>query len=532
MGSSRYALLAALAFATAAGGCWAIAGLEDRVPREVDDGGQREGGPGGDAGTDGARDGGPDGAVDGAEPLHFEQSTALARGPFVASDAAGNVLLGFTFNRSTTVRGMPIAVKGGDDIAVVKLNPSGVVVWASVFGGAGNETLNGLAVDAAGNTYLVGSFTTAFFGLGPKALTHQGGNGPDPFVAKLDPNGAAVAAFDYAIGVAGGSCDAVEVRATNVLVACRMMGAARVPTPMAGGSVDVLPVGGGSNVLVAMLRDTDLASAWVNELGGSLNDAVSGVAFTPNGAAAFVAMHYGSGPVTDTKATIDAGASGAGSLIARLNVGVGGSGFQVLLPEPAVDERIDIRAITATNDEFIIAGELRGTSTLTNGAGQAVVSAGASDIILAGFTTGAGTSSWVRQLGTVKDEGASAVGVDSAGRIYAGVFYSATDLAIDGLTLPAPQSPTATKPNVATALVEIARQPSAGPAWARVVMPSPGPAGLPSISYATWIGFAPPKTVLHAGHFRGSVDLGDGRPIASFDPAGDAWDAFLLTFQR
>ncbi len=106
-------------------------------------------------------------------------------GTSVAVDAMGNALLGGTF-QGTVDFGVGMAKSlGGADVFAVKLASDGKPLWLRPFGGAGDD-YGYVATDAAGNILLTGSYpATIDFGGGK--LTSAGGI--DAFVAKLDPDG-------------------------------------------------------------------------------------------------------------------------------------------------------------------------------------------------------------------------------------------------------------------------------------------------------------------------------------------------------
>ncbi|MBN4062501.1 T9SS type A sorting domain-containing protein, partial [Bacteroidales bacterium AH-315-I05] len=79
---------------------------------------------------------------------------------------------------------------GGNDIFVLKLNPSGNFIWAKATGGSSNDFGYSMALDASGNVHATGYFTgTADFdpGAGTSNLTSTGGS--DVFIQKLDASG-------------------------------------------------------------------------------------------------------------------------------------------------------------------------------------------------------------------------------------------------------------------------------------------------------------------------------------------------------
>ena len=105
----------------------------------------------------------------------------------LALDAAGNIYVAASFKGTATCGSTSLTAAGDEDVLVVKLDPSGAVLWATSAGGAGIDDGNGIAVDSAGNTTITGSFQgTASFG--STSLVAEGGM--DAFVARLDPSGA------------------------------------------------------------------------------------------------------------------------------------------------------------------------------------------------------------------------------------------------------------------------------------------------------------------------------------------------------
>ena len=91
---------------------------------------------------------------------------------------------------------------GGYDIFIVKLDPSGNLLWAKQIGGLANDGGQSITIDFAGNIYTTGYFqgTTDFDpGIGVFNLTPFGNS--DAFISKLDLNGN----FAYAKQLGGSS---------------------------------------------------------------------------------------------------------------------------------------------------------------------------------------------------------------------------------------------------------------------------------------------------------------------------------------
>ncbi|HEX7173950.1 MAG TPA: SBBP repeat-containing protein, partial [Pyrinomonadaceae bacterium] len=113
----------------------------------------------------------------------------------VAVDAAGNAYVaGDTF--STDFPG-PSPIQAAKDVSfdafVLKLNPTGSgLVYATYLGGNGDDFGNAVAVDPAGNAYVVGYTTSDIFPLTAGALQQSRLGVIDGYVAKLNPTGSAL----------------------------------------------------------------------------------------------------------------------------------------------------------------------------------------------------------------------------------------------------------------------------------------------------------------------------------------------------
>lgn len=104
----------------------------------------------------------------------------------VAVDAAANVYVTGSFEGSITFGGSTLTSAGNFDVFLVKLDAAGNHLWSKPFGDASSQFSYGVATDAAGNVVVAGSQTGAVdYGGGP--LTAAGGT--DAFVARFDASG-------------------------------------------------------------------------------------------------------------------------------------------------------------------------------------------------------------------------------------------------------------------------------------------------------------------------------------------------------
>ncbi|PJJ60940.1 T9SS type A sorting domain-containing protein [Hymenobacter chitinivorans] len=113
-----------------------------------------------------------------------------------AVDAAGNLYRVGIFAGTRVVGSTTLTSAGGYDAYLAKYAPSGALAWVRQLGSAGQDAATNVALDAAGNVYLTGSFTSSL-DLG-NHVTLAGNEGnidqrniTQLFVARFSPQGVA-----------------------------------------------------------------------------------------------------------------------------------------------------------------------------------------------------------------------------------------------------------------------------------------------------------------------------------------------------
>src|SRR5262249_31740355 len=109
----------------------------------------------------------------------------------IAIDAAGNsYVTGFTDSGNfPTANPYNGTYSGGDDVFVLKMNPTGTgLVYSTFLGSSGDEEGTAIALDAGLNAYVAGITTSTGFPTTGGVTTYQGGDS-DIFVTKLSPDG-------------------------------------------------------------------------------------------------------------------------------------------------------------------------------------------------------------------------------------------------------------------------------------------------------------------------------------------------------
>ncbi len=246
---------------------------------------------------------------------------AVDAGTGLALDAAGNayvdVFAGSDQNSASPFGGFPITPgsfdttfngpprgfppagsPAPDDVAVVKLNPSGTaLVYATYIGGAGPEQPFGNTVDSAGNLYLTGQTSSGEstfpdgdgFGAIPgfDRVLNAGPTAADPvptdsFVAKLN---AAGSALDYATYIGGSKSEqsvAIDLNSVGGAYIFGTTDSDQATFPVTGGP-DSTYNGGPADAFVAQLNAAGTGLGYAGYVGGSGNESGIGVAVDASG---------------------------------------------------------------------------------------------------------------------------------------------------------------------------------------------------------------------------------------------------------
>lgn len=115
-------------------------------------------------------------------------------GNFIIADAAGNSYTTGSFQGTVDfdpgAGTFNLTAVGESDVFILKLDAAGNFVWAKQIGGAGNDVGANMALDAAGNIYVAGSFFAMVdFDPGPGTTYLSTSGGYGKFILKLDAGG-------------------------------------------------------------------------------------------------------------------------------------------------------------------------------------------------------------------------------------------------------------------------------------------------------------------------------------------------------
>lgn len=336
----------------------------------------------------------------------------------IAVDASGNVYATGWYTSANIVFGSTNLINPGgftSDIFLTKYDGAGNVLWAKTFGGTDGDIGNAVTVDAAGNVYFTGLFTSSVMAVGTVMLTNTSTTGSDVFVAKLDPSGNTIWAKS-AGGTSGDKGNGIIVDASgNVFVT----GSFSSPSINFGTGT---MTNTGSNDIFTVKYDQSGNAIWAKNVGDSGNDAGNGIAVDASGNIYITGLYSSSSINFGTGSLTNAGSNTQDIFIAKYNSA--GTAVWSTRSGGSLDDLGTGIAVSKSN--VYVTGAFN-SSTLSIGAtilGNA--SAGTSDLLLAKYDL-AGNGAWAKRAGGSDYEGGNAVACDSLGNVYmTGYFVSSS----------------------------------------------------------------------------------------------------------
>jgi hypothetical protein len=326
----------------------------------------------------------------------FGTSGQQTYGQGVAADSSGNVLVAGYFTGTVDFGGGALPSAGSSDVFVVKLDPSGAHVWSKTFGDSTSQIATGVAVDGAGDVFVIGTFSGKVdFGGGPLTASSP----QDVFILKLDPSGAHVWSkhFGHPSGLQVASGVAVDSAGTVF-----MTGTFSGPVDFGGGAI----AAGGQGIFLVHL-DTAGNHLWSKPFGGGLADSGASVAVDQSGNVIVTGGFWGTADFGGGALT----SAGKSDLFIAAFSGTGSYRWSKRFGSQGYDAGSSVAADGAGN--VVVAGSFSGTADFGGGA---LTSKGGLDIILAKFDT-TGNHVWSRRYGDALDQTGAGVAVDGAGSV-------------------------------------------------------------------------------------------------------------------
>jgi hypothetical protein len=353
-------------------------------------------------------------------------------GQGIAVDAIGNAyVVGWTGSTDfpTTAGAFDISHNGVDDVFVAKLNPSGSSLLFSTFiGGSGNDIGLGIAIDAAGNSYLTGKTDSPEYPTTPGAFqTLLNGTGNDVFVTKLDLGGALVystllggsGASDTGAGIAVDGSGSVSV--TGVTDSSDF--------PISFGAFDT-SFDGGNEAFVTKLDPSGSALVYSTFLGGTSNsDMGNGIAVDGAGNAYVAGTTDSSDFPTTPGAFQTSNAGGFDAFIAKLNPS-GSLAYSTLLGDVNTEDGWGI-AVDASGSAYVTGDTSSPGFPTSPGAFDTSHNRGGGDVFVTKFDPTGSTLVYSTFLGGSDGDSAYGIAIDQSGNAYVTGFSFAAALEED-----------------------------------------------------------------------------------------------------
>ncbi|WP_276133926.1 SBBP repeat-containing protein [Polluticoccus soli] len=187
-------------------------------------------------------------------------------GEKLAVDASGNVYFaGSTFssnNIATASSHQPApAIVGGEDGFLAKFNNTGVLQWATYYGGLDGDLISALTTDQNGNVYATG-YTFSLTGISTASAfqTNLNGSNLDAFLVKFNGGGVRQWASYYG----GTDIEVSESIAVDTQSNAYLTGFTFSPTGLATTGAHQTTQGGGTDAFMARFRSCNIFSFSIN----------------------------------------------------------------------------------------------------------------------------------------------------------------------------------------------------------------------------------------------------------------------------
>lgn len=351
------------------------------------------------------------GAGDSQDDIGYELDTDSAGNVYVTGEFRGTV----DFDPTAGVTNL--VSNGGSDVFIAKYNSDGNFLWATSFGGAGDDSGQGISVDASGKVYVIGMFDGTFgvdFDPGVGTDIKAGGSSSDAFVLKLDAAGEYVWSNTIiGAGYISGNDLAVDA-AGNVYAAGGFAGTADFD-PLDGIIAPIASNGSSDAYLAKMNSAGDMV--WVETFGAGRIDGISGIDLDSSGN--IVTTGYYMDLVDfDTGAGTSLGMSGADSLDTFVSKFDSDGTFLWAATTRGAGENVARDVVVDADDNIVFVGSFTGTVDFDPGAGVvSLTSDGGYDVFVTKLDA-SGALLWTASMGGADEDYAYGVDVDSNNNVF------------------------------------------------------------------------------------------------------------------
>jgi RHS repeat-associated protein len=292
-----------------------------------------------------------------------------------------------------------------------------VLVYSTYLGGSGDDEAQDVAVDNAGNVYVIGHTVSNDFPVGNPAQGGRSGN-YDVFVTKLNPEGTSIV---YSTYLGGSNVDlgfslAVDAGGATYLTGATTSTNFPTRTPVRATN------SGNEDVFITKVDPSGAALVYSTYLGGSFTDAGFGLALDPTGSVAITGYTTSTNFPTQSPRQAALGGS-SDAFVAKLNAGGTALTYSTYWGGSANDQGADI-AMDSSGNAYIT-GRTQSTNFPTAAPRQSA-SGGGEDAFVTKFNSAGTTVVYSTYLGGNNDDIGTAIAVDSANQAYVAGFTAST----------------------------------------------------------------------------------------------------------
>ena len=345
-----------------------------------------------------------------------------------AVDAQGNTYVTGTFGNNIRLDGTTsLASSSGSTVFVVKYSPTGTVIWVRQLGTTAAQPANstysgGLALDAAGNLYVTGTFSGAL-GVGSTTLTSTGGASDfDIFLIKYDAQGT----VQWARAAGGTDYDEATAVAVNAAGVVAIGGDSYSPSLTFGSQT--VPVGANTPSVFVVRYDAAGTAQWAQAFPSGSNDYgyIEAVAVDATGSVGLTGEFSGNLFIGATTLST----TGSYTVFAAK---CSAAGVPQWARQAQGNTCFPLRAVFDPAGNFAITGQMQGAATFGSFTLTPPASAG---LFLVKYDA-AGTVQWARQNSGTASTVGIALTADGAGNFYLGGGYGGGTITLGTITLPA-----------------------------------------------------------------------------------------------
>jgi hypothetical protein len=342
----------------------------------------------------------------------------------IAVDSAGSAYVTGSSGSSfpTTLGASQTTYGGGSDAFVAKLSADGSsLVYSTYLGGGGFDRGQGIAVDSAGNAYVIGFTNGSFPTTSGASQTTFGGGNFDYFVSKLSADGSSLVYSSYL----GGPGNDVDIASGGGAIAVDSVGNAYVTGytdgsfPTTPGSFQTTYGGGDHDAFVTKLSADGSSRVYSTYLGGSGLDVGRAIAVNSTGNAYVTGFTVSNGvsggfPITSgafqttcigTNAFVTKLTADGSSLVYSTHLGAGGY---------AVASGI---AVDSAGNAYTT-GYIDGTFPTTSGAYQTTYGGGGGDTYITKLNAAGSSLIYSTYVGGIGYDYPLGIAIDSTGNAY------------------------------------------------------------------------------------------------------------------